>query len=244
MYCFLSGAKCAAAVLRVKEISDEDETENNKSCSYRGHSFSFWTQALTVMCGRVKHYSNYVLLHNQCVYRDGADEFLSKLVLNVHQCCKYFCLSFNDWKHNKVNPISAEHLTSACVNTFYVFRRSLSACFFVHRKKPSFCREIKAADPVWLRFDAHCGYFNHLSPNMTSHCTSVLYRCVQSLQACFTLRSSLVVKAPLGLAQHKPLSNWWGSGTWRDSMCFIMIKQWARSPSVTRHQLAHTSRCC
>ena len=74
--------------------------------------------------------------------------------------------------------------------------------FFVRRK----AAEINAADPVCLRFDAHCGYFNHPSSNMTSRRTGALcYRC--SLQACFTPHSSLVVKAPLGLAQRKPLSN-------------------------------------
>lgn len=74
-YCFLSDAKCATAVLLVKDISDLYETNLDKQATatkailWRGHLFPF---ELTVMYGRLNHYPNYVSLHNQFVYHDEA----------------------------------------------------------------------------------------------------------------------------------------------------------------------------
>lgn len=79
------------------------------------------------------------------------------------------------------------------------------SCFFqgclfcCPQKSWPLCEEIKVADPARLRFDAHCGYFNHLSPNMTSHCSGVLYRCIQSLQARFTLTLIPGGECPAGI---------------------------------------------
>lgn len=57
---------------------------------------------------------------------------------------------------------------SAGVNACHGFPRVL--VFVGCRKAGPLCHEIKVADPKRLRFDVHCGYFNHLSPSMTSHC--------------------------------------------------------------------------
>lgn len=161
------------------------------------------------------------------------------LELTVHQRCKYLCLGSNVTglkAHNKVNPISAEQLTSACVNTFFMFLEGAWELVVLFMEKLSFCGQIKADPMMCLRFDAHCGYFNHLSPNMTSHSTSVLYKSIQHLQVCFTLHWSMVAGA-----SPQPCSSWEGLGMWRDCMCFMLIKCWMRNPSVTRH---HTSSCC
>lgn len=61
----------------------------------------------------------------------------------------------------KVNPVSR----SKRLSWF-----SKSACFRWLQKSRPLCHEIKVADPERLRFDVRCGYFNHLSPSMTSHC--------------------------------------------------------------------------
>lgn len=100
-------------------------------------------------------------------------------------------------------------------------------------ERRALCEEIKVAYPVCLRFDAHGDYFNHLSPNVTSHRIGTRSTDVsRASRVCLTPHSSLVAKALLGLARHKPLSNWWGSGTQIDSMCFVMIKHRVRSQAM------------
>lgn len=87
LFCFLSDAQCATAVLHVKEISDLYETNLDKRASatrailWKGHLFPFeWT----VMYGRLNHYPNYVSLHNQFVYRDEA-----YIVVSLTLCFRY-----------------------------------------------------------------------------------------------------------------------------------------------------------
>ena len=127
LYCFPSATKRAAAAVAYKKrflilmrlipMSKRWNWKNKSRTLKGGHLSPFETRALTVMCGRVNHYPNYVLLHNRCLLswwsrfvsppiqramradmqmRGGGGD---AVVLNVHRCCKYFCLSSNDWKH-------------------------------------------------------------------------------------------------------------------------------------------------
>lgn len=82
-------SKCAAAVWLVKEISDLNETNldkqtpKTKAVLWRGAFVSFWTQALTVMCGRANRYPNYVSMRNQIVYLDEAYISFWSTILHV-----------------------------------------------------------------------------------------------------------------------------------------------------------------
>lgn len=122
---------------------------------------------------------------------------------------------------------------------FMVFQQSLSACccFFFWGKNWAFVVRLRRQIlRVWdlMRIGATLIISVLTRPRTVPAYSTDVSRSLQASD------SSPVEKAPLGLAQHKPLSNWWGSGTWIDSMCFIMIKCWARSPSVTGHRLSHT----
>lgn len=81
-----------------------------------------------------------------------------------------------------------------------------------------------------LRFEADCGHFNHLSPSVTSYCSSILYICnIWSIPACLLYIFIPWWQEPqLGLAQQ----NWWGSWRQSDGLCFIMIKCFERSSSL------------
>lgn len=115
---------------------------------------------------------------------------------------------------------------------------------FHFREKPRLSGEIKAAHRMTcLRFEAHCGYFNHLRPlrDITLHQHS-LHMYIWSFPICFPhYHSSLVARTPLGLAQHKLLQL-----TRLQNVEWQSVLFWLKSERCAhrQHRHLHSRICC